>query len=208
MYNILIVEDQSMPRQLFEMFINSVSDYNLVASIDNSDVSDIYCIKNSIDLVLMDVMTKGSSTGLDAARKIKKNSPNTKIVIVTSMPECSYIDVAKSIGVEGFWYKDLSKDPILDVVKRVLDGEIVYPLSNPIVTIGNAKSNEFTVREIETLRLLINGDTDKEIAEKLCVSVETVHSRIKDILCKTGFKSRTQLAVKLMSSGFVIGDKN
>lgn len=207
-YNILIVEDQAMPRQLFEMFIQSNPDYHLIAAIDNCDVADIYCLRNNVDLILMDVMTKGHKTGLEAAAEIKKNYAKTKIVIVTSMPEVSFIDRAKQAGIEGFWYKEIAKEPILGVIKRVLNGEIVYPEATPVVQIGNAKSYEFTNKEIETLRLLIKGLSDKEIAEALNVSVETIHSRIKDILAETGFKSRTKLAVELMSSGFIIGDKD
>ena len=202
--NIMIVEDQAMPRELFEMYIKSKEEYNLIASIDNADVADIYCAKNTVDLILMDVLTKGGKDGLTAASKVKAISPKTKIVIVTSMPEVSYIDKAKAIGIEGFWYKDLAKEPILSIIEKVLAGEIVYPDKTPELKIGMASTTEFNKRELEIMRCLVKGYTNKEIAEELFVSVDTVHSRVNDILSKTGFKTRTKLAAALISSGFII----
>lgn len=204
--NVMIVEDQAMPRALFEMYIKSNEKYNIVASIDNAKVADIYCMKNGIDLILMDVITKGGASGLDASERIKKMYPRIKIIIVTSMPEYSFIARAKEIGIEGFWYKELNEVTIMDVVERVMAGESVYPKTTPSVQIGLCKSDDFTERELEVLRCLVKGYTDKEIAVELFLSVETIHSRIKDLLQKTGYKSRTRLAVALMGSGLIIDD--
>ncbi|MCQ2771885.1 MAG: response regulator transcription factor [Bacilli bacterium] len=204
--NVMIVEDQAMPRALFEMYIKSNEKYNLVASIDNANVADIYCMKNGVDLILMDVITKGGASGLEASEKIKSMYPDTKIIIVTSMPEHSFIQKAKDIGIEGFWYKELNEMAIMDVVERVVAGERVYPSSTPKVQIGLCTSDDFTERELEVLRCIVKGYTDKEIASELYLSVETIHSKIKDLLSKTGYKSRTRLAVALMGSGLIIDD--
>ena len=59
-------------------------------------IREVYCMTGEIDIVLMDVVTADGASGLDAAEKIKKKYPNIKIVIVTSMPECSYISRAKA----------------------------------------------------------------------------------------------------------------
>ena len=98
-FRVLVVEDQTMPRQLFEMLIQSSEEFALAASIDNAEMADIYCLSNTVDLVLMDVVTRGSQNGLEAAANIKRQTPQVKIIVVTSMPECSYIDRARSIGV-------------------------------------------------------------------------------------------------------------
>ena len=87
MTNVMIVEDQSMPRQLFELFVKSSDKYNLLFSIENAGMAEIYCMKHPIDLIIMDVLTAGGENGLDAAETIKKNYPHIKIIIVTSMPE-------------------------------------------------------------------------------------------------------------------------
>ena len=117
--NVMIVEDQAMPRQLFEAIIKTQPKFNLSVSIDNAAIADICCARHAIDLVLMDVVTKNGASGLVAAEKIKAQNKKVKIIIVTSMPECSYVERAKKIGVEGFWYKDFSPEPILSLIGRV-----------------------------------------------------------------------------------------
>ena len=94
----LVVEDQTMPRQLFELLIAGSEDFTLAAAIDSAELADVYCLHSEVDLVLMDVITRGSCTGLDAAARIKRQTPQVKVIIVTSMPECSYLERAQAIG--------------------------------------------------------------------------------------------------------------
>ena len=206
-YKVLIVEDQMMPRQLFEDMVNHSDIFELVAGIDNADVADIYCAKESVDLVLMDVLTKNAANGLEAAKRIKSLYPEIKIIIVTSMPEFSYIEKAKSIGVEGFWYKDISTDSILSVMNRVVEGEIVYPDRTPELVLGNATSYDFTEKELEVLREMTGGYTNQEIADKVFMSVGAVKAHILNMLEKTGFRNRTELAVRAREIGLVILDR-
>ena len=124
---VLLVEDQTIPTQLFEHFIQTSERYELARSIECAAFAEVYCMTGEIDIVLMDVVTADGASGLDAAEKIKKNDPNIKIVIVTSMPECSYISRAKALGAEGFWYKETGKESLISVMDRVMQGEIVYP---------------------------------------------------------------------------------
>lgn len=206
-YSVMVVEDQAMPRQLFETFIKSSNRYELAISIENASVADIYCMNYNIDLILMDVVTKNGASGLEAARKIKRINPNIKIIIVTSMPECSYIDRAKEIGIEGFWYKEVNKEPIITIMDEVMSGKIVYPSSSLNVEMGLASSSEFTPRELEVLREMTGGYTNIEIAHKLHMSSSTVKHHIISMLSKTGFRNRTELAVRARESGIVILDR-
>lgn len=155
-------------------------------------------------IVLMDVVTADGANGLDAAEKIKKNDPSIKIVIVTSMPECSYISRAKALGAEGFWYKETGKESLISVMDRVMQGEIVYPEGLQVVNIGVAKSNEFTEKELRVLRLMTGGYSNQEIADKLGVSLNAVKKHISNMLEKTCLRSRTELAVKARETGLVI----
>jgi len=207
MYNVMVVEDQSMPRQLFEAFIGMSDKYTLVHSIKNADMADLYCEKSEIDLILMDVCTELNSNGLEAAERIKQKYPHIKIIIVTSMPEFSYLDRAKKIGVDSFWYKEVSEEPILSLMDRTMAGESVYPDSTPDVRFGLIKSSELTERELVVLRELTSGDTNAEIAERLEMSQYTVRDYIQVIMEKTGFRTRTELAVRARESGIVISDK-
>lgn len=206
-YKVLIVEDQMMPRQLFENLVTHSDIFELVAAIDNADVADIYCAKNSVDLVLMDVLTKNAANGLEAAKRIKTLYPKIKIIIVTSMPEFSYIEKAKSIGIEGFWYKDISTDSILSVMNKVVEGGTVYPDRTPELILGNASSYDFTEKELEVLREMTGGYTNQEIADKVFMSVGAVKAHILNMLEKTGFRNRTELAVRAREIGLVILDR-
>lgn len=205
-YSVLIADDQSMARQLFEMFVKSSEKYRLVHSLESASVAHIYCSRFPIDLVLMDVVMADGVSGLEAAKRIKKVSPKTKIIIVTSMPEVSYIKRAREIGVESFWYKEASREPILSVMDRTMAGESVYPDSAPVLTLGNAKSVEFTPKELEVLREMTMGLTNSAIAEKLFIDVTTVKSHVTHMLQKTGFQNRTELAIQARVSGLVIGE--
>ena len=89
---------------------------------------------------------------------------------------------------------------------RTMAGERIYPDSTPSLKLGNVPSEKFTDREIEVLRLVVAGETDAVIAEKLFLSVRTVKQHIQSMRDKTGFRNRTELAVRARESGLVIND--
>ena len=203
---VLIAEDFLITRQLFENIINSAEDFELAASFSTADEAVSYVGKRYVDLVIMDIVMQKGAGGLAAARKIKDIRPETKILIVTSMPEVSYKDKAKSIGVENFWYKEIQEQPILDIMRRTVGGESIYPGSTPVVRLGNAISTEFTEKETEVLRELTDGASNREIAQMLEISERTVKMHITNMIQKTGFRSRLELAVKARTGGLVIPD--
>ncbi|MBR4341589.1 MAG: response regulator transcription factor [Lachnospiraceae bacterium] len=207
MTRVVIVDDQNITRQFFSYFIKEAGDFELIATLKDGETAVEYCMSHSVDLILMDIVMVGGINGLEAARKIKEMKPEIKIIIITSMPEVSYIDKAREIGVESFWYKELQEVPILSVMERTMKGERIYPDTTPELTIGNAKSIEFTRMEIDVLRELTTGATNKEIADKLFISPTTVNFHINNLLLKTGYKNRVQLAVKARLEGLVISDQ-
>ena len=206
MYNVLIVEDDPMARKLMEIFVSTSDNYNLVPSLDSAAMAELYCMTNHVDLILMDVCTAMDANGLKVAEKLKKEFPEIKIIIITSQPEYSYISRAREIGVESFWYKEPTAEALIKVMDRTMAGENLYPDSTPITRLGAALSNDFTERELEVLRELVNGKTDAAIAETLCLSVTRVKQHIQHIREKTQFSNRTELAVRTRESGLVIGD--
>ena len=207
-YNVLIVEDQDLARELFEIYVNSSEKFHLLLSISNASAAVEVCRKNPVDLILMDVMTELNHSGLDAAAEVKARFPHVKIIIVTSMPEFSWLTRAREIGVDSFWYKDGHKDSILDVMERTMAGERIYPDETPLIRIGNATNHEFTQRELDILKELTTGDTNAEIAQRLSVSVGTVKSHILHMMEKTGFKTRTELVSEARGLGIVIKGRN
>ncbi len=206
-YNVLIVEDQSIPRELFEIYVRSSERFHHLLSISNASAALSVCSRGCVDLILMDVLTELGHSGLDAAEEIKRRFPRIRIIIVTSMSEYSWLDRARRIGVDSFWYKDGQKDGLLDVMERTMAGEHVYPDNTPLRRIGNATNHEFTERELDVLKELTTGDTNAEIAERLCISVPTVKSHIQHLMEKTGFKTRTELVSEARGLGIVIRAK-
>ena len=192
-YKVMIVEDQTMPRELFELRIQASERFEVALSIDNAALADVYCLRFPVDLILMDVVTRGGESGLDAAQRIKR-----------TFPECSYLSRAREIGVESFWYKEEQRESLLDVMARTMAGESVYPDATPELQLGLASSYQFTSRELEVLREMTGGDTNQEIAERLHMSVATVKTHILNMLEKTGFRNRTELAVRAREIGLVI----
>ena len=132
----MIVDDQFISRQLFEMYVKSSPNYEVAFSLETAAFADVYVLKNQIDLVLMDILMNDGSNGLDAAARIKKNNPETKIIAVTSMPEYSWLNKAREIGIESFWYKEASEETILTIMDRTMAGESVYPDAVPEVRLG------------------------------------------------------------------------
>ncbi|EFM25748.1 transcriptional regulator, LuxR family [Peptoniphilus duerdenii ATCC BAA-1640] len=205
-YKIMIVDDQFVSREMFKLYINQCPDYEVVYCVDTAMFADTYVLNTKLGLVIMDILMQDGSNGLDAAEKIKKLKPELKIIAVTSMPEVSWMDRAKEIGIESFWYKEVSEETILEIIERTLNGESIYPIKTPEVKLGMTKSTDLTPREIQVLRLLTTGVGNDEIAESLGISLNTVKTHIQHLLDKTGFTSRTQLAIQARVTGFVIED--
>ena len=208
MKRIMIVEDDPMASQLLEIYIKEHKEYELVCNIESASMAEVYCLSQNIDLILMDVCTAMNASGLDAAEKIKKNFPHIKIVIITSQPECSFIDRARQVGVDSFWYKSSKAEEIITVIEKTFAGENIYPDTTPTLVFGDALSVDLSDRELEVLRELVAGETDADIAEHLFMSVRTVKSHITNMKSKTGFKNRTELAVRARECGLIINDKH
>ncbi len=201
---VMIVDDQFISRQLFEMYVKSSEKYEILYSVESAAFADTFVLKSPVGLVLMDILMNDGSNGLEAAERIKKHHPDIKIIAVTSMPETSWMNRAREIGIESFWYKEASKETILEVMDRTMAGESVYPDSAPLVRLGLASSAEFTERELEVLRVMTTGVSNAAIAQKLGITENTVKNHIRHMMEKTGCKSRTELAIEARVSGIVV----
>lgn len=201
---VMIVDDQYVARQLFELYIRSSDRYELAGSLESAFLVRDWLAVQQVDLILMDILMNDGSNGLLMAEEIKKEFPGIKIIAVTSMAETSWIERARQAGIESFWYKEVSKEDILMVMDRTMAGENVYPDRPPIVRLGHADSTEFTDRELEVLRVITKGLSNAAIAQKLNISENTVKSHIQHMLEKTGCENRTELAIEARVSGIAI----
>lgn len=204
MKQVLIVEDQRMPRKYMERMISDSKKYTLAASISGADIALAYCRRQSIDLILMDVCTAGNKDGIEAAAEIKAAFPNIKIIAVTSMVEVSFLERAKAAKVDSFWYKDFSPEELIDVIDRTMMGEHLFPHETPKVKLGLADSADLTAKEIQVLRLVCAGLEYSEIATALCIAERTVKYHVSNILQKTGYANKTRLAIAVTGKKFII----
>lgn len=204
MTNVLIVEDSRISRESFERQLAASPEYVVIASIENAANAEIACMRNKIDLVLMDICTADDESGLTAAAKIKRHSPRVRVIMMTSMPEHSFLQKARDCGCDSFWYKEQDDITLLDICDRTMRGEFVWPDHVPPVTIGLAHSDEFTERELEVIRALSMGSRYEEIAEALYMSTNTVKYHVKNILQKTGFHSTIQLVAEVVEKRLIL----
>ena len=204
MKNVLIVEDQRMARESMESYIRQSGQFRLVDSIANAGLAEMCCARQSVDLILMDVCTENDESGFEATRKIKSRFPGTKVIIVTSMLDCGYLDRAREVGADSIWFKDVSRDELMSVVERTMNGESVYPDKTPEVRLGNTTSYAFSEAELRVLRLLVEGMTYRQMADALGVTVDTVKAHVSSMLSKTVFNSKTKLAAVVISKRLIV----
>ena len=203
-YQVIVADDQRLTRQALEDCIKQSDLFALAAAFPSASLAVEYCRRKTADLALLDVVMPGGMSGLEAARRIRELRPEIKLVLATSMPEVSFLKRAREIGVESFWYKETEEVPLLSLLTRTMEGESIYPDNTPAVTMGEATSAELTPAELAVLRELITGATTREISEKLHISVMTVNSHVQNMLQKTGYRNRVQLAVRARLEGIVI----
>ena len=205
-YQVIVADDQRLTRQALEACIEKSADFVLAGAFPSASLAVEFCRRKTADLALLDIVMPGGMNGLEAARQIRELRPDMKIVLATSMPEVSFLKRAREIGVNSFWYKETDEVPLLALLSRTMAGESVYPDRTPVVAVGEVSSAELTPAELAVLRELTTGATNREISEKLHISVMTVNSHVQNMLQKTGYKNRVQLALKARLEGIVIAE--
>lgn len=204
MIKVLLVEDRKMSRDSIIGYMKDSDRYELAAQTASAGMAEMLCMKNHIDLVLMDVCTANNEDGIEATAVIKRHFPGIKVIIVTGMTTVDLLDRARAAKADSFWYKEIEGDELLDVMDRTMNGEHIYPDNPPLVQIGNMTSVEISDRELEVLRLMAKGNTDQVIAEKLYVSVSAVRYHITQLLQKTGYENRVRLIADLINKDFIV----
>ena len=201
---ILIVEDQALARTYLCSCVERCTDCEVAGTLSRADTALRRCGEGQIDLILMDICTESDSDGLTAAESIKKLYPRIKIVMVTSMLEGRFLDRARKLGADSFWYKDSPSDDLVGVINGTLSGKRFWPDSLPPVRLGNTLSCELSDREMETLRLLCEGNTNAEIAAMLSVAESSVRTYINRMLEKTGYTNRNRLMIAAVGKRMVV----
>ena len=202
--NILVVEDQALARMYLCACAEKCADCRVAGALNRADAALGRCGDGQIDLVLMDICTENDSDGLTAAEAIKKAYPHSKIVMVTSMREGRFLERARRIGADSFWYKDSPAGDLVGVIEGTLSGKHFWPDGAPSVRLGNALSCDLSDQELEALRLLCEGQTNAEIAAQMNVAESTVRTYINRMLEKTGYPNRNRLMVAAVGKRLVV----
>lgn len=201
MNRILIVEDHVSMRESLAAVFSPENGFEVAGEVPSADYAELYCERLHPDLVLMDVCTEGGASGLKAAKDIRKKYPEIKIIMMTAFDEISYVPRAKAAGADGFIYKSKSLSFFLEVAQEVMAGGSYFPEPKTIpMPQGEAPLTE---REMEVLRLMCRHMTNKEIADELFISENTVKYHKTNMLAKTGFSKAVDLAFYMISNGWI-----
>ena len=204
MKRVLIVEDQKMAQENMEAIIRSSENYTLAGIIPNAADTELFCMRSSVDLILMDVCTARDENGIDACAVVKKKYPHIKVIIVTSMAEHTFLEKARKAGADSFWYKDASHGELLTVMDRTMEGSSVFPDKTPEVRLGLTTSYELTQSELETLRALMQSTSDEDAAAMLGCTKANIRWHVSKILEKTGYRTRMELLIAVARKNLII----
>lgn len=203
MIKVLIVEDQVMLRDTLAALINAQPDMQVVESIGNAASALELCYKKQPNIVLMDVRTENNENGIVATERIREAFPDMGIIVMTGMPEITYLEGAKKAGADSFLYKNVHSETLLTTIRSTMEGYGTFPRETPRVLPGQLT---FTDAEITLLKLVCKGKSRKEMAKELMMSEGSVKASITNILNKTGHDSIMKFAIFAMANGYLLPD--
>jgi len=204
MTKVLVIDDQRIAREYMENVVRNGMNYELAGSLSRAELAETVCRRSKVDLLLMDICTHGTKDGIDSAAELRALFPELKIIVVTSMVEESFIKRAKEAGADSFWHKEVSPEDLITVMDATMQGKKIWPGDTPTVKLGIATSDDLTETEIKVLRLVCEGLEYSEIAEALHYTRDNVKYHIRNILQKTGYANKTQLAIAVTGKRYII----
>lgn len=209
--SVLLVDDHNMVRMGLRAYIDTLPDIEVVGEAGNG-VEALRLVGDlAPDVVLMDLLMP-EMDGVEATRQLKKISPSTQVIVLTSFHEDEHIFPAIRAGALSYVLKDIDPDDLAETIRRARSGEAVL---NPRVAARMVKEisgarlqdtnpfQELTEREMDVLRQVAAGKNNREIAEVLSISEKTVKTHITNILSKLHLADRTQAAVYAWQEGIV-----
>jgi NarL family two-component system response regulator LiaR len=212
---ILLVDDHEVVRQGVRAFLDTQADISVVGEADSGEEAVRLAEQLIPDVILMDLVMPGKVDGVEATRQVKKSSPRTQVVVLTSYHEDEHIFPAIRAGAISYVLKEIGSEELGEVVRKAAKGEaVLHPrvaarLIREVQGARNVDPNPFTElsdREMEVLRLIANGLSNAKIAEQLVISEKTVKGHVSNILGKLHLADRTQAAVYAWREGIVRRD--
>ena len=219
---IVVADDHQVIRTGFAGLLDTQPDFAVVGVASDGAEAVRVCREAHPDVVLMDVRMPGMD-GIEATRHLvgavpsRESTPGPKVLILTTFDLDEYVYDALRAGASGFLLKDVTAERLFDAVRVVAGGDALLA---PAVTrrlIGEfaklqprpgapvaARLESLTPRETQVLRLVAEGLSNTEIAERLVVTEETVKTHVSRVLSKLGLRDRTQAVVTAYESGLVV----
>jgi two-component system, NarL family, response regulator LiaR len=209
--SILIVDDHEVVRNGIRSYLETIKDFDVVGEAESGEKAVKMVSELIPDIVLLDLIMPGMD-GVETTRQIKKISPRTQVVVLTSYHEDVHIFPALKAGAISYILKDMKMEKLADALQRAVRHEVtLHPLVAERV-LRNIRGDdseepalftELTERELDVLRLIAKGMTNSQIAETLVISENTVKGHVSNILSKLHLADRTQVAVYAWQRGIV-----
>ena len=212
---VVVIDDQEVVRSGFAALLETQADLEVVGTAgDGAEAFDL-CRKQKPDVALMDVRMP-TMDGLEATRRVVAEPDNgTRVLMLTTFDQDEYVYEALAAGASGFLLKDATAEALFEAVRVVARGDALLAPSvtrrligefarlHPATPLQPDRIRELTPRETEVLRLIAEGLSNGDIAERLVVSEETVKTHVSRVLTKLGLRDRAQAVVVAYESGLV-----
>jgi NarL family two-component system response regulator LiaR len=190
---IMLVDDHAVVRSGLGAFLSVNPDFELVGEAENGEQAVVRANLLKPDVILMDLMMPVMD-GVAATQAIKKQNPKIQIVALTSFQEDELVQNALKAGAVGYLMKNVTARELAAAIKSAKDGKMILsPEAAQALVRANQQAEEtetLTEREVEVLKLMVDGLNNAEIAERLVISLSTVKYHISNILMKLGVDNR------------------
>jgi NarL family two-component system response regulator LiaR len=192
---VMIVDDHAVVRSGLSAFLLAYDDLEHVGDATGGADAVSKCIAVKPDVVLMDLVMPDVD-GAEATRRIKESCPEVQVIALTSYKEDDLVQGALKAGALSYLMKNVSADELADAIRKAHAGRSTLAPEAAQVLIKAAtepaQEEGLTSRELEILKLMVHGDSNPDIAEKLFVSRSTVKFHVSNILMKLGTATRTE----------------
>lgn len=202
MIRILIAEDHLIARAGVGAIVNAQPDMTVVAEATNGQQAVALHREHRPDVVLMD-MRMPVMTGFEAVAAIRADFPNARIVALSTFGGDEDIRRALLAGVQAYLTKDVLHDELIEAIRAVHAGQRYLPGPVAAALAAQLPRPDLSARELDVLRLIVQGLSNKQIAYTLGIAEHTVKNHVKNILSKLGVDDRTQAATAAIQRGII-----
>ncbi|MFC5742147.1 response regulator [Dyella tabacisoli] len=199
---ILIVDDHPLLREGVAAVIAAQDDMSVVAEASSGSEAIEKFREYRPDITLMDLQMPGTS-GEEAIRTIASEFPQARIIVLTNYSGDAQVIRAMKWGASAYLLKNMLRTDLLNTIRQLHQGKRYFPSEVAGIIAAHMMDDALTCREIEVLRLVAQGLSNKEIAHSIHISEETAKSHVSNILSKLGARDRTQAVVIAARRGII-----